>query len=330
MKRLTILIPTYNRKEYLKSLLENLSSQGHYDEYNIVISDNHSDYDVMGMINDAFSKEFIEIISCHKWNYNVGMMTNISLPFSFVETEWCLFLSDDDKIRPNTLDVVLHDLNEEGSGELAAIKYSLAKYGNGSFIHKDCILRTAKEWAEYYLQFQPGRDDRIYLSMLYNMRLLKPYLMSLTRYSYSGVSFLIPILEAMIEGKGYLRLSSEGLYEYNINTNDGWYSNSKRYLDTLLGIRTMFDSFHGMDYKTYRLFKKMLLSENFRCKTIVHSIIQQDGFIVRRHYYSLLKKYMVGSIGHQLLYRSLFWILLLLNFSPNTMKMIINKIKRVK
>ena len=330
MKKLKVLIPTYNRKEYLKNLLENLSSQGHYDEYNIVISDNHSDYDLMGMINESFSKDFIEIISYHKWNYNVGMMTNISLPFSFVETEWCLFLSDDDKIRPNTLEVVLRDLNEEGSKELAAIKYSLAKYRNSSFIHKDCILRTTKEWAEYYLKFQPGSDDRIYMSMLYNMRLLNPYLMSLTRYSYSGAPFLIPIINALAEGKGYLRLSSEGLYEYNINTTDSWYSNSKRFLDTLLGIRTMFDSFHGMDFKSYKLFKKMILSENFRCKTIVHAIANQNGFIIRRHYYKLLRDYMVGNLWQQIMYRSIFWIILLLNISPSKLKMIVKRIRGVK
>lgn len=323
MNKLTVLIPTYNRKDYLKELLTNLSEQGHYGEYSIIISDNHSNYDVLNMIKESYNSEFVKMISCHSWNYNVGMMTNISIPFSFVKTDWCLFLSDDDRISSNTLDIVLRDVNREENQDLTAIKYSLAKYGDGKFIHDDMIVKTVADLSSYYLQFQPGRDDRIYLSMLYNLRLLQPYLIKLTQYSYSGVSFWLPIITAISEEKGYFKFSSEGLYDYNINTNEGWYSNSKRYLDTLLGIRTCFDSFHSMDYKTYKLFRKMILLENFRCKTIAYSILNISGFRNRYLYYRLLKNYMQGNILQQIIYRSIIWFGLIFNISPNMIKSIV-------
>lgn len=329
MIKLTVLIPTYNRKEYLKNLLTTLYGQGHYGEYSIIISDNHSDYNVMDMIKDSFNDEFVEMISYHNWNYNIGQMTNCSVPFSFVETEWCLLLSDDDAIMPNTLDVTLRDANDSDNQNVAAIKYSLAKYGTGKFIHEDRIVHTVAELSTYYLQYTPGKDDRMYLSMLYNLRLLRPYLIKLTQYSYTGLSFLLPVITAMAEGKGYLKLSSEGLYEYNINLTESWYSNNKRYLETILGIRTIVDSFHSMDYKSLKLFRKMILSELFRCKIIIRVILHLNGFSERLYNYKLLRDYMIGNIWQQFLYRSFFWIILLLNISPSTITMIANRIRGV-
>ena len=49
-KKITVLIPTYNRKESLSRTLRDLESQTRKDFY-VVISDNASDYDVKELLN---------------------------------------------------------------------------------------------------------------------------------------------------------------------------------------------------------------------------------------------------------------------------------------
>ena len=95
---LTILIPTYNRRERLLNTLHSISNQGHWGEYKIVIVDNCSNYNVKETIESEFPDAFTQSITVHRWYFNTGMSTNISIAFEFVDTKWCWFISDDDEI----------------------------------------------------------------------------------------------------------------------------------------------------------------------------------------------------------------------------------------
>ena len=90
-KKLTVLIPTYNRKEPLREQLRSLEVQGLWDEYEIIISDNHSNYDVKEMINESFSADFVKIIRIERRSCNVGGDLNVSLSFQLPTTEWMWF-----------------------------------------------------------------------------------------------------------------------------------------------------------------------------------------------------------------------------------------------
>jgi len=118
---LTILITTYNRKERLIGMLRSIEKQKMYDQCEIVISDNASNYDVKKTIKENFNKDFCDTITIHRWAFNTGMSTNMSISFSLVNTDWCLYLSDDDEMTNSSIEKILSDIKENPNA--IAIKY---------------------------------------------------------------------------------------------------------------------------------------------------------------------------------------------------------------
>lgn len=319
MRQLTILIPTYNRRERLFNTLTSINKQGHQGEYDIIISDNHSEYDVQEMINNEFDPDFARGIQVIRWGFNMGMATNLSVPFTFVKTPWCWLISDDDEIFDNALSVLFNEIGKKDSHSVAAVKHSttiLAEHAE----NKD--FDSVRDICNYYIQTFNSRSDRWYLTMLYNMNVLKPYLSDFTLYSYSALSFWIPVIRAVNDKAGVLRISKDILIGYHDCAEDGWFTNPKRYLKTLVQIRTIFDSFHGLDYESYMLFRKMILGDNsdFRVRTVVNLICQCEKNYERRYYYNLLNEYMVGGIISKFMYKSFYYFVCFFNISPQQIR----------
>ena len=262
--RLTILIPTYNRKERLLGTLHSIASQGHWGEYSIVIVDNCSDYNVEDAIKNEFSEFFTCNIKFHRWFFNTGMSTNISIAFEFVDTTWCWFISDDDEIKDGAVETIINDMKRYKNS--VAIKYSIQDICQ----YDDKIINNVKEWSNYYQIHSSG--DKGYLSMLYNISLLYPYLYELTVHSYSYLSFWLPVIRALNETNYNMVMSSDILFKYKSN-NDGWSSSEERYLNTLLGIRTLFDSDYNLTEDTFQQFRKVFKSDLFDSKSIVLHVL---------------------------------------------------------
>ncbi len=315
--RLTILIPTYNRKERLLGTLHSIESQGHWGEYDVVIVDNCSNYSVEEAIKEEFVDDFSKSVTVHRWFFNTGMSTNISIAFEFVRTKWCWFISDDDEILEGALDTILKDTKRYA--EKIAVKYSIKDICN----YDNSELSNVHEWASYYLSHPSG--DKGYLSMLYNVSILYPYLQALTVHSYSYLSFWLPVLLALNETKTGMIMSSDLLFKYKSN-NDGWSSSDERYLNTLLGIRTLFDFRYGLPPKTFCAFKRVFVENLFNAKPVVLRIVSLPERQSRQHYYDLLKSYFSGSIVDVLLSKIFFYFVLLFNIPPAS----VNKIIRVR
>lgn len=309
--RLTILIPTYNRKERLLGTLQSISTQGHWGEFDIVIVDNCSNYSVKDAVKESFLEDFTKMISIHRWFFNTGMSTNISIAFEFVKTKWCWFISDDDKILDGALDTVLYDIKRYGDS--AAVKYSIkdvCQYDN-------TVISDVNEWTSYYMAHHSG--DKGYLSMLYNISALYPFLSELTIHSYSYLSFWIPVLKAINETTATMVMSSDNLFQYKQN-NDGWSSSDERFLDTLLGIRTFFDSRYGFSSDSFCNFKKLYSCDLFNAKSVVLRIVYLSERDKRRHYYNLLKNYLTGNLLNILISKIFYHLILLMNLSPSKIK----------
>jgi abequosyltransferase len=97
---LSICIPTYNRVDTLKVLLDSMTSQDTH-ELQIVISDNGS--------TDG-SKELIESYSSYFHNYkihyfdkNMGFVSNILNVVTIAEGEYCWIVGSDDAVLPNAV-----------------------------------------------------------------------------------------------------------------------------------------------------------------------------------------------------------------------------------
>ena len=125
-KLLTVVITTYNRNQLLLETLKSFESQGLYDQYKILLSNNCSDYNVDEWLDKNLSKEFLDIITIFNRPYNVGGDINISFTFQLCDTKWMWLMSDDDKAMPDSIAVVLNDIIQ--MPDVAHIKYSIDGY----------------------------------------------------------------------------------------------------------------------------------------------------------------------------------------------------------
>jgi glycosyltransferase involved in cell wall biosynthesis len=178
-KKLSIVITTYNRKEPLLEQLRSLESQGHYTEYTIWISDNHSNYDVKSWVEDNFSKEFVNIINVHSWGVNTGHVFNALYSFTLPQTEWMWLLSDDDITEPNSLDIILNDIKKEENNDVCWMKYSIS---GGLKPNRECYINNIVDIFKYYTK-EKGTGEWIFMSNnVYKLSFLRKYLPDLFEY----------------------------------------------------------------------------------------------------------------------------------------------------
>lgn len=170
-KKLTVVITTYNRKNELLEQLRSLEKQGHTNEYEIFVSDNHSDYDVEEWLNSQLSKEFLEIINVKRWEINVGHELNATFAFLLPKTEWLWMLSDDDITEPNSLETILNDIADKRNDNVCWIKYSIT----GFKPNRECYLNNVESIFRYYSE-EKGAGEWIFMSNnVYRLPYLKSH-----------------------------------------------------------------------------------------------------------------------------------------------------------
>lgn len=297
MKELTILITTYNRRERLCNMLHSLEYQGLTNEYNLIICDNNSDYDVKSVIKDKFSKEFFDNIEFNSWNFNTGQSTNMAIAFLLVNTKWCWYLSDDDEVTEGSLKQVLNDIKAEP--HVSAIKHSIDIFPD----HPDGYLKNIEEYIDYYKNYDKG--EMIFLSMVYNLDTLKPWLGMMTMYSYTYISFLIPVIKALTENIP-IKLSSFNAYKYKVNDNN-WSSKPETFLNTVLGIRTFQDI--PLDIKSStRKDLDRLICHHCNPSRLINCLFSIPKKSTRKRYFDNLKHYCFHTFIDHVVYGLSFYL----------------------
>src|SRR5689334_9000247 len=97
--RVTVALPTYNRAEYLRETLDSVLAQS-FDDFVVVVSDNASTDatpEVMASYDDPR-------IVYKRHEQNRGWLANFNSALSGAETDYGIFLSDDDLMRPGLLE----------------------------------------------------------------------------------------------------------------------------------------------------------------------------------------------------------------------------------
>lgn len=182
-KKLTVVITTYNRKESLIEQLNSLRCQGHYQDYCILVTDNHSDYDVKEWLESQLPPDFMSIIEVKVWPYNTGHELNASLAFMDPVTEWMWLLSDDDLTEPFSLQTILNDIEKEENKDVCWIKYSIS----GSIPNKDCYANTVKEVFDYYRD-KPAGDFIFVCNNVYRLTYLRKFITNMLVYCDNCIS----------------------------------------------------------------------------------------------------------------------------------------------
>lgn len=160
---------------------------------------------------------------------------------ALVESDWCLFLSDDDELAPNAIETVLRDIDNNPGA--VALKYSL----NKDFAFPDGKFSSVDEVVNYYDQRPEVIGEAYFLTQVYNLKLLKPYLSLFTIYSYTYVSFFVVLLFALRDKLGYMFTSSFIIVKYKQAAKGNGWTAGFSMVKTFLGITTLQDVFFNDD-----------------------------------------------------------------------------------
>lgn len=106
-KLLTIAIPTYNRPQELKRLLNSIDSTN-YDDIDIVISENGApSQKETRIVVEEFKNNSCFHVDYHENLQNIGYDKNIRKLVEYATGRFCMFFSDDDMFMPGALDQFL-------------------------------------------------------------------------------------------------------------------------------------------------------------------------------------------------------------------------------
>lgn len=212
MYNLTIVIPTYNRKDRLTVVLSGLFKEKNQ-KFNIIILDNCSDYSIEKDIleKENFDKKRIKII---KRQQNIGMIGNVTSCLVASESKWMWLLSDDDEVMEDAIKKIYNEI--ESNDGIAAFKFSTEGIGVMGE-EQNIVINSLEEFIDYYYgdgNISPSGNLVFMSNNVFNMELLKEYIKYAFDYSYTQVPHMIPIIIGLNEKKIKIKFSEKKIVKY--------------------------------------------------------------------------------------------------------------------
>jgi len=250
--QLSIVIPTYNRKERLLKLIDSIFNQEHSEDIQIVICDNHSDYDVQSAISEHINTTIHKNLRIIINPINIGMCANLSMLFFHCDTEWMWTMSDDDVIEDGAISTILNDINRFPNVSL--LKYSLtqARYNE----NKECS--SLPELIDYYSTNHYSSGMLIFLSNnVYNMKyVFQAYGNTLSNCN-CAIGHMLPIFNILDKKIGTIMFMKKSVVSYyNAPENESW-----NYLNVSLGLSTVLFMPYSLSDYNYRRFISILTGD---------------------------------------------------------------------
>lgn len=133
---ISILIPTYNRPEYLKECINSVLSQKWFnnDELEIIISDNSTNNDTKIIVEKVIIDNLDKKIIFNKNSLNIGMIWNWNKLLELKTWNYFIFLSDDDKFYNNDSLKILYDNLIQNNVDVCYWKYKTIDIYNNTWI----------------------------------------------------------------------------------------------------------------------------------------------------------------------------------------------------
>jgi abequosyltransferase len=186
---ISIIIPSYNRKNQLCRLLDSIQKENLSYIHEIVVVDNDSDYDVIELLN-KYSDTNIRVV---RNSFNVRQGTNMMNTFLHCKTKWMWLISDDDEICDGAIKIISKKIKK--NNHAGYLKFSTE--GSGIVgIERNKEVNSLEEFIAYYSSDKLiRRGNAIFISNgIFNLEHLQPFLGYGFEYSYTYVSYLIPVL----------------------------------------------------------------------------------------------------------------------------------------
>ncbi|WP_163712895.1 glycosyltransferase family 2 protein [Mangrovibacterium lignilyticum] len=213
---LSIIIPTYNRRDQLLNQLNSIISQDISAIQEILILDNNSNYDVYDLVTTLKCSK-IRVI---KNSLNIKAPINIANAFYHCKTQWFWLLSDDDESKPDSLTNIIDEISQ-CSEDVGMIKFAIDRPESKQ---KDTTVRTLQQYIDFYYDSSHlRRGDLVFISTnVYNVCRLKDYIPFAFEYSYTYIPHLIPIFKGLDEKKILVKFSSIPIVKYIPPRGDGY------------------------------------------------------------------------------------------------------------
>lgn len=234
---LTIVIPTYNRKERLARTLKLLENQT-YKNFNLVILDNNSDYKISDLLKN-YSGNFLQKIELVSNKFNIGMTGNICNSFLHVKTKWLWILADDDIVHSTAVEIIYDNIVDNNSYIL-----HFSPYNENDENDLDQKIYTLPEYIEFFNKY--GNNKSNYLKMknysiflssyIFNMDKCSQYAHYAFEYSYTNIPSLVVVLKILDDQKGCLQWFNKKFIDYDRANGDQWNTS-----EVTLGLRTISD-----------------------------------------------------------------------------------------
>lgn len=256
-EKITVLIPTYNRKEYLTQALRRLSEQTSEDFY-IIVSDNASDYDVVEVVNEF--ENLAGRIEVLQRKVNVGADLNILNLFFLCKTKYAWIIADDDMVVNNAIEKIYSHISL--NKEFGCINFSIS--ADMPYKEDKIVINNIEDFADFYMQSYNNNSrwqgDLIFLSnKVYNMENIIEFIPWMTKYLYTKISTAVLIAKS-VEGNNPYIVINDKIIEYNEINQRSW---DPYYV--LLGSRVLYDIPFDVSKKTL---KKIMRGLSFGMKDV--------------------------------------------------------------
>lgn len=254
---LTVLIPTYNRRQQLTRTLDALNKQSDK-AFRIFISDNASNYSIADEILSRYDQDFVQRITLSVQKSNVGADMNIASVLASCETQWGWLLGDDDSIEEYAIETIKKQINI--NSQCSAIWFSISQKTTD-----DIIMQSLDNLIDI-LKLNNFNGDWIFMSnKVYNIPETIKYFESMFFRLYTRIPHCIPILDMLKNHEKVCVVNSVQIVKHDPLEHDiTWQINS-----TVTGLRTIMDYNSGLPYSKH--------------KELVKYTVFRPGFIIRRY-----------------------------------------------
>lgn len=294
--KLTVLIPTYNRKEKLLRTLESLIEQTNHN-FNIIISDNCSNYS----IEEVLSKELpvlLNKITIFHQPFNIGGTPNIIGALSLCPTEWGWILGDDDVVYDNAVEKIYNSINQYPDTQVFWFSIDEKKKDN-------CVIDNIYQLQDYLEALNNSGDFIFCSNKVFNITRIGSYMEITHRFSYTRISQCFPIIESLKENKCITIINSDNIVKHG-GFEDG--SITWDVSKTVSGLRTLMDYPTGLSWKKHcRLVKSIMFRPSFVLKNYFKAKLPWNYKNYLKNVYTSCYKYCY-PIHKRLVIKCEFWI----------------------
>lgn len=141
--KLSILIPTYNRSSHLKKncseLLKYIFDQKLENEVQLVISNNCSGDDTAQYLEDMVN-QYPALVEVINQKSNIGSVNNVLFLLDYADTDYVLFLGDDDYLHPSYMSLVMDKIRTSNPSVIIPSNIGISEEGEYIGFSRDVDL----------------------------------------------------------------------------------------------------------------------------------------------------------------------------------------------